>query len=205
MKRVFAWTLFAGLLTACAFNAGKSMRPMDWSRAPLVDAGDAHRCPIPAGLFANEGQSSDPDTAPIPLAHLLFLDHLRGFPVEAIRLSILNDSETLLAQGILAGVPLESSREIIPEAEDCDSRWQVSTDSGAVDPQLRTEAVILTGGLLVPLSEIYRVSLEPSSDGALLVHLKWRAWVLGALLFPVRVNQQLWMRYPAYVAPVGAQ
>lgn len=200
MKRVFAWILCACSLAGCAVNTGKSMRPWDWSRAPLAEAGDVLRCPVPSGLFANEGQSSDPEVTPVPLAHLLFLDHLRGYPVEAVQLTLLDDSETLVARGVLAGVPLERSREIIPGDEDCDRRWQVHTDSGSVDPQLRTEAVLVTGGLLVPLNEIYQLSLERADDGALLVNLKWRAWVLGALLFPMRMDQQVWMRYPVYAA-----
>lgn len=203
MKRLVAWMLFTSLVPACAFNSGTSMRPMDWSLAPLDDAGALQRCPVPAGLFTNEGESSDTDVAPIPLAYLLFLDHLQGFPVEAVQLTAVDDAGTLRANGVLEGVPLDISREIKPQAEDCASRWQVETDSGAVDAQLRTEAVLVTSGVFIPLSEVYRLTLELADDGALLVNLRWRGWVLGALLFPVRVDQQVWMRYPVYTVPGG--
>jgi len=203
MKRVLAWVFFSSFLPACTVSSSHSERPWPWSLAPGVHSGDVQQCPQPVGLFSNEGEISDPNATPVPLAHLLFDDRLRGYPVEAVRVSATAGTDKLVANGVLAGVPLKASREIIPTGQDCYTRWRLLVDSGVVDSQLRTEAVLLTSGVLLPLSEVFEFDLAPADDGALLVNIHVRAWILAGLLFPMRADQQFWMRYPLVSAGVN--
>lgn len=188
------------LVQACANSPGPLDYPVDW---PLPMTSTDGTCPLPVGRFANTGTSNSPDHQTPPLAAILFEDKLAGFPVESIDIRHQPEADRLLIRGVLAGVELKQQATIVPTGELCESLWQGTTPTGSVNATLRTEAVLYTGGLLLPLSEKNLFSLHLAEDGSLLVRLDVRGTALFSLLIPFTLKDEYWLRFTPY--PSGSQ
>ncbi|NHN36239.1 hypothetical protein G8764_02910 [Pseudomaricurvus alcaniphilus] len=196
IRSVFLF-LLCGLLLACAQSPAPLAYPTGWY-APVP--ADSDNCAVPEGLFSNLGASSDPDFPAPKLASILFEEQLAGLPVESIRIRLSPDRQYLVFNGVLAGVMLEQQKyqkTIGLSAGDCEKSWQGESDSGVVGATMRTEALLYTGGVLMPLSQKYRYKLQLLQDGALLLHLQVREKILGAMILPLSFNEEYWLRYDA--------
>jgi hypothetical protein len=186
---------FFALLQACTNTTPEPDYPPGW---PLPHELVSRQCLPPAGLFSNQGRSSDPKDHNPTLAAVLFEDRLRGFPVESIRISQDADPDMLIIRGVLGGVELRRETRMVASQGDCRSRWTGEWDTDEVNSQLVSEAILFTGGLFIPLSERNVFSLQLAQDGALLIHLKVKAAALGALLVPIFFEAEYWLHYPLY-------
>lgn len=152
------------------------------------------RCPSPAGSYWVNGASSNDDFIHT-LNELLFEDKLAGYPVEQVRIVELPDGKGLGITGILAGVPLQQFTTVAPRAGECAKKWYLEVSTGEVDATLRTEAILWTAGLIIPLAETNPIYLFGAEDGALVLRVLNRAWILGALMVPFRVENEYWLRF----------
>lgn len=208
----------AGLLFACA---GKPPEVEMASWVPSAGSAQAtgESCLSPLGLFANHGQISpisQNNYASPTLAEILFENKLAGYPIEAVRISQGDRPEQLLVKGVLGGedllTPLSSGvmdgDPIIPIAtltavsEDCTDRWAHALVTKRLDSNMVSASVLYTGGTLMPLNEVSRLTLTLADDGALLIHVKERSYLLVALVIPVAINRDYWLRFSPYSDPL---
>lgn len=183
------------VLQGCTTAGVEPDYPDSW---PLPHALVARTCLPPTGLFSDQGSSSSPADHNPPLAAILFEDKLRGFPVEAIRISQGANATELVIRGVLGGVDLRKDTRLSASEGNCSGRWRGELATGAVNSQLVSESILYTGGVIIPLSETNVFSLQLAEDGSLLVHLKVKATVLGALMVPVFFEDEYWLHYPIY-------
>lgn len=191
--------MFVGILViqGCATNPDQQIPDPDWLTDYLASASTEAQqlCRPPIGTFYIYGQSSKQSLQHLSLADVLFEDKLAGFPVSAIQISQVPDSDNLQLRGVLDGVPLQQSTQIVANDAKCSQKWFLKVSTGAVDARLRTEAVLYTGALIFPLSETNHIHLASADDQSLILHVKSVAWVLGALSIPIKFEEEYWMRF----------
>jgi hypothetical protein len=170
----------------------------DWLHQYLAEFSTTEQpCLPPTGLFSNTGEINDSASQAPPLATLLFVDGLAGYPVASIQIDTIPESQALRMTGVLDTVPLKNTALLEPSSTECAERWYLKVDSGAVDGQMRIQAILYTGALIMPLKETYHLRLIRASDGALLINMTNTAWILGALSIPFKIDNHYWLRYPA--------
>lgn len=182
-------------LEACTNTTSKILPSPDWLLEYNQQTLRAEApCRPPIGTFFINGSSTD-EQYNYRLQEIVFADKLEGFPVEEVSIMEGVDSSELIITGILAGVPLKQAVRVKAGQGGCDSRWPLRVDTGAVGSTLRTESILWSGGLVLPLNEINYIHLLRADDGALIIHVRNKAWFLGALSVPFKIENEFWLRY----------
>ncbi len=196
MHYIFLCACLLTLLQGCATQRTDEQTLPPWLAQHLKAAHPTDElCPLPTGTFLVKGTSSNPDF-PYDLDDLLFEDKLAGYPVYRILISEGKPNRSLVITGILAGYPLEKFQKII-EAKglNCNEKWSFDISTGAINSTVRSDFIVKTAALIIPLSEKNYLQLHKAKDGALLVRVKSVSWVLGALSIPFKMEEEFWIRY----------
>lgn len=190
-RRLLAALLATVLLAGCA---ARVPYPADWQ--PRV--GTASACPDLSGRFRNLAVATTGDDAVADgpsLMHMFFGTLLEGFEVSHVELESLAGGGFRVTPWVNT-TPLREVRIVPPGEVACEDGGWVFTTGWEVDGLAIADAILWTGGMLIPAAEKWSFAFGRDAQERLIVHAVARVGGTVLLVFPFSSrHHDAWFSY----------